>query len=74
MINTIVVPDSQMKTYLNLREKETKKVWTTPSISNLSTQFTYDISADCANLGKVVGNEDALTDGGANVCGTIPTS
>jgi hypothetical protein len=63
-----------MKTYLNPKEEVAKKVWITPSLSVLSTQFTYDINADCANLGKVVGNEDALTAGGANVCGAIPTS
>jgi|LakMenEpi03Aug12_release.lakeMendotaPanAssembly.Ray.scaffolds.fasta_scaffold2337041_1 hypothetical protein len=52
------------------------KVWITPTIIMLSTQFTLDVGADCANLtpSKVIGNEDALTPGGTNVCGTIPTS
>ena len=51
-----------------------KKDWVKPVLIVLHTQFTQDTEADCAALGKVLGNEDALTSGGPNVCGAIPTS
>ena len=74
MKSIIVLTISQMKIDSIQIEEGIKKTWSKPGIVVLHTQFTNDIEGDCAALGKVIGNEDALTTGGANVCGAIPTS
>lgn len=74
MKSMTVLTISQMKIDSIKFEGKMKKEWMKPAIIVLHTQFTQDTEADCAALGKVLGNEDALTAGGANVCGAIPTS